>query len=429
MTSTAEFGPRAAVAVFLTALAPTITLAQPTDPAPTFERLADGSELVLVRMPGARTLSFRYLVHSGGNVDPSPGLAHLLEHVIFHGSYGDDQLRLFRDAHAAGAHINGLTAPDSTHYILDAPRTEAPALVGRMLRALTNPVLAPAAIERERDVVLAESELSPSEGVYSMMAQLLSPAFRNAGGVIGTQATRRRIERADLAAFFQEHYRPANVTVVLVGDIDLPEAHALVSANTLRAPGRPVARGTVPFSLTTPMDAQLPAPLYISLVGYDLSSADRSTCEALAELLGLRIRLSLTIDRSVASDARATCMRIGGAQLLAALAWGTSYDSAEIRDVLEQAYRDLSLKAMTRAEELHLERRAQIHRALLRASPPDLAEALVAELASQRPGASRRGAVVRMMAAPVFDASEMTRTARSFVVDARRVTINTSPFE
>ena len=98
--------------------------AAPVAPKVLSAMLEDGTSLLLVPVPGAQQASFRYVVRAGSLMDPDQkvGLAHLLEHLIFHGSYDSDGSRFRHDVRSAGAYYNAFTSKDSTIYVLDSDR-------------------------------------------------------------------------------------------------------------------------------------------------------------------------------------------------------------------------------------------------------------------------------------------------------------------
>src|SRR5438045_3817163 len=85
----------------------------------TLGSLEDGVQIVQVKpLAGATMASLRVVVRAGGLQDPpgKSGLAHLLEHLIFHGTYDTPEGGLWDAARAAGADVNAYTSSDLTVY-------------------------------------------------------------------------------------------------------------------------------------------------------------------------------------------------------------------------------------------------------------------------------------------------------------------------
>ncbi|MGH6909764.1 MAG: M16 family metallopeptidase, partial [Phenylobacterium sp.] len=107
--------------------------------------------------------------------DAQQGLAHFLEHMAFNGSKavpeGDMVKILERLGLAFGADTNASTGFDETIYKLDLPKTDDETVDTALMllrEAAGNLTLDPAAVDRERGVVLSEERASdtPSTRVF-----------------------------------------------------------------------------------------------------------------------------------------------------------------------------------------------------------------------------------------------------------------------
>lgn len=189
---------------------------------------------------GSAVIRFRIDMGSTAEADDQRGLAHFIEHMAFNGSThvpeGEMVKLLQRDGLAFGADTNASTTYTETTYKLDLPRTDDKLIdTGLMLMRETASGLtfSPAAIDRERGVILSEMRLRDKFGLrrFLSLITLLAPrspvAVRN---VIGTQAVIQAAPAARMRDLYDRFYTPARATLVIVGDIDPSVIEAKIKA-------------------------------------------------------------------------------------------------------------------------------------------------------------------------------------------------------
>lgn len=406
-----------------------LTLGAPPPPAPV-ELLADGSELIHVETKGGPTASLRVVVRSGGSADPADkaGLAHVLEHLVFHGSYEIGEDRLLDEARKVGANVNAFTTPDYTFYVLDAPLDRFEALAANYLQMITSPALPLADLERERGVIATESMLTPSTSITWVADQLLFPGVQREATLIGTRRTRENIQHRDLSRFFAEHYRPANLSFVVVGDLPRDRVRALLEDNVRLPPSLPDERPkAVRGEPNVPLTEKTAAPFTLTLFGYEVSGMSRPVCRDLASLVELRATLAAQVQRPLASKIETSCMRLRGRDFLLAIAQSLSYEGGQLPEVLEETFIETARSGPSGRERELI--RAHASRTLDQqlASPPALADALVKEAALPVDPATPR-TLDLVLRAPQLDGAAMTRAAKNSFTPARRVFIHISPF-
>lgn len=401
-------------------------------PAPkvVVEELADGTELVFARVPGAKMSSLRYVVRSGSAIDPPSmaGLAHVLEHLIFHGSYDTKGREIWDANRLAGATLNAFTAPGYTYYALDAPADEFGALAAKYLRVITNPALMIADLENERGVISNESALRSSVGLLWFADQIMFSGLERGATPIGTRRSRDAIKREDLAAYFSANYIPANITAIVAGDMELEQARKWVEENTRLPPNLPEekifeARG----DLNLPMREKSFAPYDLTVIGYELAGVERSTCWELAALVELRVMVAAQVERPLASDVQTYCARLRGHDFLFLFSASKSYEGGALPEVLQTIFTQATQRGPTSKEKQILRARGRHAVAALWADPAQLSDALVPEVAiAPRPGAKRRFDAV--LSPPKLDGAALLRAAKSSFREQRRVEIRLSPF-
>ncbi|OYU34570.1 M16 family metallopeptidase [Novosphingobium sp. PASSN1] len=232
------------------------------DPAFRFGRLPNGMRYIIRHNATPKgTAEVRMQIDTGSldERDDERGFAHFVEHMAFNGSArvpeGEMIKLLERAGLAFGADTNAQTSFEQTLYMLSLPRADA-ALVDTALMLMRETAseltFDPAAVERERGVVL--SELRDGQGYVldnakDQMAFLYPRAHYPDRLPIGTAAALKGAAAAALRAFWAREYVPAKTTLILVGDVDAAAAEAAIRARfadwPARAPAKRPAQGRV----------------------------------------------------------------------------------------------------------------------------------------------------------------------------------------
>jgi zinc protease len=258
---------------------PPLAGALPLDPAVRAGVLPNGLQYFIRQnaRPASR-VSLRLAVNVGSmhEDEDQRGLAHFLEHMAFNGTrnFKPGELVTFLESTGArfGPHVNAYTSFDETVYMLDVP-TDREGLVDRALLVLHDfaggMLLDPDEIEKERGVVLEEwrGRLGAGSRLTEQQLPVLLQGSRYAERLpIGLPEVLKGFPHQRLRDFYERWYRPDQMAVIVVGDVDVDAIEALVRKrfDDLVRPGRPVetvARGVPPhaetlYSVATDPEAQ-----------------------------------------------------------------------------------------------------------------------------------------------------------------------------
>ena len=187
--------------------------------------------------------------------DNQRGLAHFMEHMGFNGTihFPKNELVDFLQKSGVkfGADLNAYTSFDETVYILPVP-TDDPKMLDKGLTVLEdwafNNLFDKNEIEKERGVVLEESRLR--KGSFERMSTLYFPRLFNGSKYaerlpIGKEDILKTFKPETLKSFYKSWYRPNQMAVMVVGDINPAAAEKLIMAhfgkfsNPPAAPARP----------------------------------------------------------------------------------------------------------------------------------------------------------------------------------------------
>lgn len=187
--------------------------------------LANGLRVLLFPDPTKPTVTVN-LVYGVGSVHENygqTGMAHLLEHLLFKGTPGHDDIS--GEMKRRGIAFNATTSLDRTNYFASFPANAATLdwVLGMEADRMLNSRVAKADLDSEMTVVRNELEAGENNPVGVLMQRLRSTAFlwHNYGhSTIGARSDVEGLEIGQLQAFYRTWYRPDNATLVVAGRID-----------------------------------------------------------------------------------------------------------------------------------------------------------------------------------------------------------------
>jgi len=186
---------------------------------------------------------YLWLAVNAGSVledDDQRGLAHFVEHMAFNGTKRFEKNTMIdffeRSGMDFGADINAFTSFDETVYMLQVPTDDAKLLATGydVLEDWAGAVsFDPAEVDKERGVVVEEWRLG--RGANQRVFDKQWPVFLAGSKYaerkpIGEKEILEKAPVARLKAFYDDWYRPDNMAVIVVGDIDPAAAKQEIEA-------------------------------------------------------------------------------------------------------------------------------------------------------------------------------------------------------
>ncbi len=166
-------------------------------------------------------------VRVGSNREPNVlrGWSHGIEHMLFKGTRGRNEGDFANEVAEAGGSTNAGTGYETTNYHITTPVPALPVAVDILSDALFHSTFAPTSLDAERQVLVHENHMYDDIpfgfGITWRWGMELtfdhSPYHHPIGG---RDANLLECDRADIMAFWRSAYRPDNMTVVVVGDVD-----------------------------------------------------------------------------------------------------------------------------------------------------------------------------------------------------------------
>lgn len=196
-------------------------------------QLDNGIDVILQPMSTAPVVACNVWV-GVGSADELPeeaGLAHVHEHMLFKGTEHRGVGQIARDIESAGGHINAFTSFDQTCYYVVLSNRYFDAGLDILSDAISRSSFDAEELERELEVIQEEikrCEDNPARVVSRMLFELAYTAHPYRLPVIGTSESVDSFERSDVVDFYNTHYVPDNLAVIVAGDFHVDEARELI---------------------------------------------------------------------------------------------------------------------------------------------------------------------------------------------------------
>ncbi|MGM0554772.1 MAG: M16 family metallopeptidase [Myxococcota bacterium] len=209
--------------------------------------LDNGMKVLLQRSASAPVVACNVWV-GVGSADETPeeaGLAHVHEHMLFKGTENRQVGQVAREVESAGGHINAFTSFDQTCYYVVMSSRFFDTGLDILSDAVRNSSFDALELEKELEVIQEEIKRGKDNPSRVTSLKLFETAYSEHPyrlPVIGTKESVDSFEREDVLNFFNKHYTPGNIALVLVGDFEIDEAKALVEDKFGDWEGRPYDR-------------------------------------------------------------------------------------------------------------------------------------------------------------------------------------------
>ena len=201
---------------------------RPFQLAPRVEKtLANGLRVIVTRQTAIPKVSITLTVLSGYSSDPADltGLASLTADLIQEGTQSKTSRQIRRDVFGMGGSLSAAASQDYTSVSVRGLSEFAPRLLDLVADVAINPT-----IPEDEVAILKQQHLQTVSQQKASPQFLANRTFRTAlfgrhpyARTSETEASLNAMDRARLAAFHRDHYRPNNAFLLIVGAID-PDA-------------------------------------------------------------------------------------------------------------------------------------------------------------------------------------------------------------
>ncbi len=188
-------------------------------------KLKNGTTLITVPIKGtiATTVLALFPVGSRFETPLLSGASHFLEHLLFKGTKKrPTPQEISKILDAVGADYNAYTYKDYTAYYVKIEASKQELAFDVLADMILNSTIDPVEMEREKGAIIEEIRMyddNPSMAIDMLADQLVFGANPLGWNIAGSEKTVTAMSREDVYAYYQKHYAPHNMVLVVAGNI------------------------------------------------------------------------------------------------------------------------------------------------------------------------------------------------------------------
>ncbi len=190
------------------------------------KKFPNGLTLITVPVTGTQATTVLAMFPIGSRYEDRKvsGAAHFLEHMLFKGTTKrPTALDISLTIEKFGADYNAFTNKEYTGYYIKIDRSKQAVAFDLLGDMIFNSTLDAGEVEKEKGAIVEELRMymdNPSMAIDLLFDEVVFGDHPLGWDIGGTEQTVRAITRDDLSAFYQRHYGPANMVLIVAGAID-----------------------------------------------------------------------------------------------------------------------------------------------------------------------------------------------------------------
>lgn len=194
------------------------------------------NNITLIRVPvkGTTAVTVLAMFPVGSRYEDKKvlGISHFVEHLLFKGTLKrPTTLDISRALDAVGAHYNAFTSKEFTGYYVKIAGKKQEIAYDILSDILFNSQFKAEEIEKEKGAIVEELRMYRDNPLMDIETQFESLLFGDTPlgwDIGGSDQTVRGITRDDLWLYYQKHYSPKNMILVLAGDVEKNKTKSLL---------------------------------------------------------------------------------------------------------------------------------------------------------------------------------------------------------
>ncbi|MBN1161269.1 MAG: insulinase family protein [Dehalococcoidales bacterium] len=200
--------------------------------------LDNGLRLITSPMPHTRSVAVNFFIGTGSRYESEAqgGVSHFIEHLCFKGTQKRPTPRDISSViEGVGGMINAGTDKELTVYWCKVAQPHFLSALDVLADILLNSRFDPAEIEKERQVIIEEINMSldsPAQRVSMLLDDVLWPGHPLGRDIAGKKETVAAMSREMILDYMAGQYQPQNTVVSIAGAIDQQEAVDAVTKAT-----------------------------------------------------------------------------------------------------------------------------------------------------------------------------------------------------
>lgn len=185
--------------------------------------LSNGIRVITDKVPYVRTFALGIWVEWGSRDDTIPGIAHMLEHVLFRRSQRYTGTERSRMIESLGAYLNASTSKEQTWYYVRGLAEHFERLADLLIELVFAPAFTATDIEKERRIILQELRAyddDPEEVVCDHLEAVLFGSHPLAHPIAGDADSVKRITEEALRELYQQWYVGSRCAIIVSGPFE-----------------------------------------------------------------------------------------------------------------------------------------------------------------------------------------------------------------
>lgn len=232
------------------------------------EYTLDNGLHVILHQDNTAPVAITSVMYQVGAKDENPertGFAHFFEHLLFEGTKNIERGEWFKIVSSYGGSNNANTNDDRTYYYEIFPSNAVEVGLWMESERLLHPIINQIGVDTQNEVVKEEKRLRVDNQPYgNLFAEVKKHMFKEHPYRWSTIGSMDHLDAATLQeflAFNEKFYVPNNATLVVAGDINIPEVKNMIQQYFGSIPrGEEVPRVTI---------KEAPITKQINAVAYD----------------------------------------------------------------------------------------------------------------------------------------------------------------
>lgn len=187
--------------------------------------LDNGLRIVTASMPHVHSVSIGVIIGAGSRYENpgQAGISHFIEHLCFKGAKKRPTSKDISEAiEGVGGVLNGGTDKELTIYWCKVAQPHFPIAIDVLADMLSHSRFEPEEIEKERQVITEEINMSfdsPQYRVDLLLDEVMWPDQPLGRDVAGSKETVAKMTRKDMLSYLRRQYVANNAVVSVAGDI------------------------------------------------------------------------------------------------------------------------------------------------------------------------------------------------------------------
>lgn len=187
--------------------------------------LPNKMRILLAPMKETKAVTALVLVKVGSRFETRDinGVSHFVEHLMFKGTPRRPNTQIIsQELDSIGAEYNAFTTKDHTGYYIKAAVEHLPLSLDMLSDMLYNSVFDAGEMEKERGVIVEEINMYEDNPLMYMEDLFEETVYGDCPlgwNIAGPRDVIRTVSRDKLVAYYKRHYQPANMLLVLAGNI------------------------------------------------------------------------------------------------------------------------------------------------------------------------------------------------------------------